>query len=186
MMLRTILATLNVQLKNTWHWLRTQAPGLSAIAAFASLICFYAGFALQRQGNPNARLAVLSSTENSVMPINDWVAEYFSCSNNQCKRVLKRMPDGKYEIATEKLPLGRGRFVDDKAFSTRPTNVRLTHRLTEAEQQLYAKNWSKEKPVVALAGQPVCEQSNCKNEDLTFPASKLAAGEQQLIQFDSH
>jgi hypothetical protein len=181
-----MLATLNVQLKNAWHWIRTQAPGLSAIAAIAAIICLYSGFAIQRQANPNASLASLSSTEAAHMQLNDWVAEYFSCANNQCKRVLKRMPDGKYEVATEKLPLGRGRYVDDKAFSTRPTHVRLTHRLTESENKIYTKNWPKEKPVVALVGQPVCEQSNCKNEDLTIQLSKLASGERPLIQFDSH
>ncbi|MFZ9520269.1 MAG: hypothetical protein ACO3A4_07320 [Silvanigrellaceae bacterium] len=186
MMLSTMLATLNVHLKNAWHWIRTQAPGLTATAAIAFIVCLYSGIGLQRQADPNARIAALGSSDLPMMQINDWVAEYFSCANNQCKRVLKRMPNGKYEVATENLPLGRGRYVDDKSFSTRPTHVRLSHRMTEAEAQQFAKNWPREKPVIALSGQPVCDQSNCKREDLALPVGKPGPTDKNLIQFDSN
>lgn len=180
------VATLKQRLDAGWSWVRDQAPTQSLLVVSAVLICLASGFALQRQAQTHAKLSLFREITPHHMQLSDWVAEFFVCEKDQCKRVLKKQPGGTYEVASEKLPLGRGRFINSDQFTSRPTHVKLSHRLGEDEIRDMQTRWPKEKPVFALAGQPVCDNGVCRSEDLTQPMTKLTLGKSTWIQFDSH
>jgi hypothetical protein len=63
--------------------------------------------------------------------------------------------------------------------------VRLSHKLSDDENQLLQKNWGKEKPVLAMSGFPVCDTTNCQLEDVVVPFNRITADKKNWIQFDS-
>lgn len=182
----TFVAGLADKIKSAWLGVRQQSSYALVFVFIASFVCLYGAFAIQRRAQPDAKVSNLNKSGITHLQLTDWVAEYFACQNGQCKRVLKKLPNGKYEVAAEKLPLGRGRYVDDSSFSLRPTHVKLSHRISETESKELSEKWPKEKPVIALTGQPVCAENSCRNEDVTVPLNKLTAGDRTWIQFDSH
>ncbi|MBM3381566.1 MAG: hypothetical protein FJY29_03900 [Betaproteobacteria bacterium] len=177
------------QLAGFWQAVRTQTSGFATPAVIAVLVCVVAGIALQRQADTQAKTTNLASRGPAHQQLTDWVAEFYACPQGalegSCKRVFQRQNDGKYSVANERLPLGRGRFVSDTQFSSRPTHVRLSHRLSDEENQLLQKNWSKDKPVLALTGFPVCDGGNCKLEDFVLPMNRITVDKKNWIQFDS-
>lgn len=182
----TFVAELVDKLRYAWQGLRQQSSPALMFVCIALFVCLYGAFAIQRRAQPEFKVSNLNKSGITHMQLTDWVAEYFACQNGQCKRVLKKLPNGTYEVAGEKLPLGRGRYIDDSAFSVRPTHVKLSHRINETESKELNEKWPKEKPVIALTGQPVCSENSCRSEDFTAPLNKLTVGDKTWIQFDSH
>jgi hypothetical protein len=183
----SMIASLRQHLASAWQLMRSQTAGPLFLFIFAIGVCLYSGWTMQRQARPQNTTDSLSSSGLRTLQMTNWVAEYFSCggADGQCKRVLRRMENGKYEVANETLPVGRGRYVVNDAFSTRPTHVRLSHKLTEAEERAISENWQGEKLAFALAGQPVCEKNKCRIENLTLPFNKISASGKSWVQFDS-
>ncbi|MEN9808482.1 MAG: hypothetical protein RLZZ488_49 [Pseudomonadota bacterium] len=182
----TFVAGLADKIKSAWLGVRQQSSPALMFIFIASFVCLYGAFAIQRRAQPDAKVSNLNKSGITHLQLTDWVAEYFACQNGQCKRVLKKLPNGTYEVAGEKLPLGRGRYIDDSSFSVRPTHVKLSHRINETEGKELSEKWPKEKPVIALTEQPVCAESSCRNEDITVPLNRLTVGDKTWIQFDSH
>ena len=177
------------QIRSAWQSVRMQTSGFTSIAVVAVLASVIAGIALQIQTSPRSKLENLQSHGPAHLSLTDWTAEFYTCPKDslegQCKRVLQKMSNGTYAVASEQLPLGSGRYVANQQFTTRPTHVKLSHKISEQDAQNITKNWSREKPVLALSGQPVCESEKCQNEDLVVPMNKLILGEKSWIQFDS-
>jgi len=186
MIANSFIAALGQHFKNTWQQMRDRAAGPLLMCVFAVGVCLYSGFALQRQAQTASSPSALTNSGLTTMSMNQWIAEYFSCTDGQCKRVLQRTPKGTYEVASETLPVGRGRYVENSSFSTKPTHVRLSHRLTDSETREMNATWTGEKLAIALAGQPVCDKGKCRNEDLTLPLNKINASGKAWVQFDSH
>lgn len=189
MMGRAYFKDLHHRLVSAWNNVRMQTSGFTTMVLIAILVCLSAGIALQQQASSQNSLERLATTGPAQLRMTEWTAEYFACPGNQfegqCKRVLQKNLNGQYSVAAEQLPLGRGRFVNNNQFSERPTHVRLSHRLTQDDQNQIEKNWSGEKPVFALMGQPVCQNSKCRDEDIVVPMNKLSFGNKTWVQFDS-
>lgn len=173
------------QIRSAWQSVRMQTSGFTSIAVVAVLASVIAGIALQIQTSPRSKLENLQSHGPAHLSLTDWTAEFYTCPKDslegQCKRVLQKMSNGTYAVASEQLPLGSGRYVANQQFTTRPTHVKLSHKISEQDAQNITKNWSREKPVLALSGQPVCESEKCQNEDLVVPMNKLILGEKSWI-----
>jgi len=178
------------KLKEVWRVVRSQTQQIMAVTAVAIVASFYAGFALQRQTKPSHNEQQLEERGSTHLRLTDWVAEFYSCPKDsiegQCKRVLKKLSNGTYQVASERLPLGRGQFVSSSQFSANPTHVRLSRRITDEEAKEINKKWPKEKPILALAGQPVCEGGKCSKEDIIAPLARFSLADKSWVQFDSH
>lgn len=177
------------QICSAWQSVRMQTSGFTSIAAVAILASVIAGIALQLQTNPISKLENLERHGPAHLRLTDWTAEFYTCPKDslegQCKRVLQKMSNGTYSVASWQLPLASGSYIANQQFATRPTHVKFSHKISEQDKQTITKNWSREKPVLALSGQPVCESEKCQNEDLVVPINKVTLGEKSWIQFDS-
>ncbi|MEY4066770.1 MAG: hypothetical protein RIR26_2978, partial [Pseudomonadota bacterium] len=123
------------------------------------------------------------------LKVTDWLSEYYRCPKDaidkSCTRVLnKRQPAG-YEVNIETFPLALSNHALPQNFSSAPTHVRLSHRLSPQEIKFLDQLASKDAPALALAGHLNCIEQTCRPENSGWPLKKVSFGGKNWLQFEN-
>lgn len=186
MQAKDIYRVMSVKLRHAWNTFSSHTRGFTGTVLFAIALAFIAALAVRQPVNLEKRLDVSGVGH---LKITDWIAEYYRCPNKNidksCTRILQKSETGSYQVKIESLPAALASRPFAQNFSSAPTHVRLTHRLSSQEVNLLETLAVNDSPSLALAGQLTCIAQACSSEDTATALKKLNFGGHFWIQFES-
>lgn len=186
MQAREIYKFTSRKLNHGWNTLRSHTSGFTGTLLFAIAIAFIAAFAVRQPVNLEKRLEV-SGVKH--LKINHWITEYYRCPreniDKSCTRILQKSEPAGYQVKLESLPAALQNRPFAKNFSSAPTHVRLSHRLSSQEVNFLDALTVNDSPSLALGGQLTCIAQACSSEDTATTLKKLNIGGHSWIQFES-